>query len=82
MTHLARWEWETLEARPTNIPDGCPQCEQGPILARLKARFRHWTAMRGVRKPDYIGTLWSSDTLTAIEHAAVLSKMVEKEYGP
>ncbi len=73
------WEWEGVE-KPTPVPETCPQCEDAPFLDAMRARYRHWKAMRRFRGPDFIATVWAPDTADAIEAHKVLSKMVEREF--
>ena len=75
--YLYSYEWEGEETFPE--PTQCPDCEQGPIIDRLKARFRHW---KGFRKPDFIGTVWAPDTMDTIEYSELLSKLVARDYQP
>ncbi len=70
------WEWED-EGRPY-IPTECSQCGPSvPLMEAMAARMEHWWAMKRPRPPDYIGSIWASETRDAIEHMELLDKMLE-----
>ena len=73
------WEWNADENDfpESGIPGLCPDCEQGPVMKRLWARYQHGKAMRRLPGQVFIPEIWAKEPKESIEFMKTLTQEQE-----